>query len=122
MGCCSSTASSAPKQKNRITHSRSDGGESKAPPLMVEKETVKEVLSETPRLKPKVHKSIPIVSDPELEEENKEDDGDKSTNTIGTTMTPSPKPVFPIIKLHVEKKVSELKNVNEEISEFCSLS
>lgn len=124
MGCCSSTASSAPEQKNRITHSRSEAGESRAPPP-TEEETVKEVLSETPRLKPKVHKSVPIVSDPELEQENEEDDGDKSTSTIATTMTPSPKPVFPIFRLDgekIEKKVSELKNVNEEISEICSLS
>lgn len=128
MGCCSSTASGH-KQKRRITLSprrpRSDAGESRAPPPTVDEETVKEVLSETPRLiKPKVAQSVPIVSDPE-------DDGEKRSNSTTAATTPTGKPVFPIFKLDgekIERKVSELKSraaMGEEISELseiCSLS
>lgn len=128
MGCCVSTEKSSPPCPQKDQHSlvgtqrsRSDPMESRAPPPSAEEETVKEVLSETPRPKPPPPLPLPLplqhMPIVKPEEQDYEDDEKRSGH----------KPVFHKISeddQEKEKMVPINSTVEEvsEMSEICSLS
>lgn len=121
MGCCGSTEKSSPpgpqKDKHslvRTQRSRSETMESRGPPPLAEEETVKEVLSETPRPKPPPPLPLPQPLQPKpIFKQDYEDDEKRSH-----------KPVFHGIS-EVDRETEKTVPINsavEEMSEICSLS
>ncbi|KAF3451537.1 hypothetical protein FNV43_RR07632 [Rhamnella rubrinervis] len=125
MGCCVSTNSkSSALGPQKYQHSlvgsqrpRSDAIESRAPPPSAEEETVKEVLSETPR--PKTPSPLPVQHMPIFKPEELDYEAEEKR---------SHKPVFYKItqdeEEETEKKMPISNTVEEvsEMSEICSLS
>lgn len=124
MGCCVSTSNeSSALGPQKHQHSsvgaqrpRSDAIESRAPPPSAEEETVKEVLSETPR--PKPPPPVPVLHIPIIKPEEQDYAAEEKR---------SHKPVFDkIAPEHEEreKKVPISNTVEDasETSEICSLS
>ncbi|KAJ9136213.1 hypothetical protein P3X46_033312 [Hevea brasiliensis] len=125
MGCCVSTHGTSTKHQNFQAVSESlkpnSTCESRAPPPSIEEETVKEVLSETPKLKPPpsaVPQLLQPIKNPQLELHHQE------TNSKKIHINPP----FPDEKIKPnghkndefifkEKEISE-----QEVSEVCSLS
>lgn len=121
MGCCVSTHGTSTKHQNFQVGSQSlkpeSSHESRAPPPLIEEETVKEVLSETPKLKPPpvVTQLIQPIKNPEQELHYQE------TNKNNILVDPP----FPDEKIKTNGHKEEGFIVQEEeISEkeVCSLS
>lgn len=134
MGCCVSSEASSISKKDELVNGGSNGSskvkafshESRAPPPSVEEETVKEVLSETP--KPKPQPTPCPKPDPDLTANVKQQVQENNffnQNPAVFTKIQENHQLEQLKHKNVAKK-QELNNVNEEnmseVSEVCSLS
>lgn len=132
MGCCVSSETSSISKKDELVKVGSNESsklkafshESRAPPPSVEEETVKEVLSETPKPKPTLKPKPDPNFTTNIEQEVQENNFLNQKPAVFTKIQENHQLQQQLNK-NVAKK-EELKNVNEEdmseVSEVCSLS
>ncbi|KAG7964179.1 hypothetical protein I3843_09G156200 [Carya illinoinensis] len=115
MGCCVSTAKSSEsiKQQHSLVGTqpprpRSDANESRAPPPSAEEETIKEVLSETPKPKPSQRLGFQSTPTKPVFNEVKDNDGDDDDNKSKIDKFPSP------VNTATDNEISEVSKVYSE--------
>ncbi|XP_041025985.1 proteoglycan 4 [Juglans microcarpa x Juglans regia] len=117
MGCCVSTAKSSDSLKQQHSsvgtqppRPRSDANESRAPPPSAEEETIKEVLSETPKPKPPQPLGFQSTATKPVFNEVKDNDGDGDDGDDKNKIDKFPSPV----NTATDNEISEVSKVYSE--------